>query len=168
MAVNGMIDLMSLVALAFGILFGLWCFGGQRLEWLFTMFHSSVFSTKKGFYNLYDLVDDEVSFEWYKSHNDGIKKYADYLKLHADARDSAYGTFKGMYDAITKSYVTRIVPISLVPAILFWSNWYYYLAGVAGVLILLIAREVARNGMRPGFYQRLVIFTTLSTYAKKK
>lgn len=163
-----MIDLMSIVALVVGILFGLWCFGGQRTGWLFTIFHSSIFSTKKGFYNLYDVSDDEVSYEWYVGHNDGIKKYADYLKLHADARESAYDTFKGMYDAIIKSFVTRILPISIAPAILFWSNWYIYLIGVVTGLGLLVAYEVAKYGVRPGFYQRLVIYATLNTYAKKK
>ncbi|MGK2896248.1 MAG: hypothetical protein ACSLEY_01410 [Candidatus Saccharimonadales bacterium] len=89
-----MIELMSIIALIVGLLIGSWCFGGQRLNWLFTIFNSSAFSTKKGFYNLYDIVDDEVSFEWYKNHNDEIKKYADYLKLHADARESAYKIFE--------------------------------------------------------------------------
>jgi hypothetical protein len=159
---------MSIVALAIGILFGLWCFGGQRTGWLFTIFHSSIFSTKKGFYNLYDVSDDEVSYEWYSGHNDGIKKYADYLKLHADARESAYDTFKGMYDAIVKSFLIRILPISITPAILFWSNWYLYIIGVFASVGLLVVYEIAKYGVRPGFYQRLVIYTTLSTYAKKK
>lgn len=112
--------------------------------------------------------DDEVSFKWYKDHNSGVKKYADYLRLHADARESAYGTFKGMYDAIVKSYTTRILPIALAPALLFWSNWYFYLIGVSGMLVVLVIYEIVRNGIRPGFYQRLVIYATLSTYANKK
>lgn len=163
-----MIEIMSIVALVVGILFGLWWFGGHKISWLFTIFHSSVFSTKKGFYNLYDMADDEISYKWYTDHNSGIKKYADYLKLHADARSSAYATFKETYDALVKSFVTRIVPIALVPAILFWSNWYFYLMGVATAFIALVAYEVVNNGVRPGFYQRLVVYTTLGTYAKKK
>jgi len=163
-----MIETMSIVALVVGILFGLWCFGGQKISWLFTILHSSVFSTKKGFYDLYDMADDDVSYKWYTDHNRGIKKYADYLKLHAEARSSAYTTFKETYDVLVKSFLTRILPIALAPAVLFWSNWYFYLIGIAVTFIVLVAYEVAKNGVRPGFYQRLVVYTTLSTYAKKK
>lgn len=161
-----MIDLMSIVALIVGILFGYWCFGRQTISWLFVILHTAAFSSKKGFYNLYDMADDEVSFKWYIDHNGSIKKYADYLKLHADARSSAYTTFKSTYDTLKRSLVFQILPIALAPAILFWSNWYFYLLGVALVLVGLVAYEVAKNGFRPGFYQRLAIYTTLSTYAK--
>lgn len=161
-----MIELMSIVALVVGILFGLWCFGRQSISWLFIILHTTAFSSKKGFYNLYDMADDEVSFKWYIGHNSSIKKYADYLKLHAGARASAYRTFKSTYGALKKSLFFRIMPIALAPAILFWSNWYFYLLGVTLSLIGLIAYEVLRNGFRPGFYQRIAIYTTLSTYAK--
>ncbi len=162
-----MIDLMSIVALIVGILFGLWCSGKQTISWFFVILHTAAFSSKKGFYNLYDMADDEVSFKWYVDHNSSIKKYADYLKLHADARSSAYTSFRSTYDALKRSLVLRILPIAIAPAILFWSNWYFYLLGVAVVLAGLVAYELANNGFRPGFYQRLAIYTTLSAYAKK-
>jgi len=163
-----MIEIMSIVALVVGILFGLWCFGGQKISWLFIMFHSSVFSTKNSFYNLYDMADDEVAYKRYTDHNSGIKKYADYLKLHADARSSAYTTFKETYDELVKSFVTRIVPIALLPAILFWSNWYLYLLGVSIAVVGLILYEIVKNGFRPGFYQRLVVYTAMNTFSKSK
>ncbi len=117
---------------------------------------------------MYDMADDEVSYKWFLDHKSGVKTYADYLKLHADARTSAYKTFKKTHDALVKSLVFRIVPISLAPAVLFWSNWYFYLFGVVIILVGLIVSEVIKNGIRPGFYQRLVIYTALSTYAKNK
>jgi hypothetical protein len=161
-----MIELMSIVALIVGILFGLWCFGQQTVSWLFIILHTAAFSSKKGFYDLYDMADDEVSFKWYIDHNDSIKKYADYLKLHADARDSAYRTFKSTYGALKKSLFFRTIPIAIAPAVLFWSNWYFYLLGVVLALVGLVVYEVVKNGFRPGFYQRTTIYTTLSTYAK--
>jgi hypothetical protein len=161
-----MINLMNIVALIVGILFGYWCFGKQTVSWIFVILHTAAFSSKNGFNNLYDMADDKVSYEWYIAHNKDVKTYADYLKLHADARPSAYETFKNTYDALKRSLVFRILPIALSPAILFWSNWYFYLIGVAITAIGLIAYEIAKNGFRPGFYQRLAIYTTLSTYAK--
>lgn len=163
-----MIEIMSIVALVVGIVFGFWCFGRQTTSWLFVILHTSAFSTKKGFYDLYDMADDEVSFKFYKDHNADISKYADYLKMHAAARPSAYKTFRKTYTALTKSLFTRILPLALVPAIIFWSNWYFYLAGVAITLICLVAYEIFKHGVRPGFYQRLIVFTVLNTYSKSQ
>lgn len=162
-----MIEIMSIVALVVGILFGFWCFR-EAVSWLFVILHTSAFSSKKGFYDLYDMADDEVSFKFYRDHNKGIRKYADYLKIHAAARPSAYKTFRKTYDALMKSIFTRILPIALIPAIVFWSNWYFYLAGVVIMLIGFVAYELSKHGFRPGFYQRLVVFTVLNTYSKDK
>lgn len=160
-----MIEVMNIVALVIGALFGLWCFGWRgTISWIFVIFHSSAFSTKQGFYNLYDAADDELSYKRFLAHGSGIKTYADYLKLHADARMSAYEVFKETYDTLVKSLVFHIVPIALVPTVLFWSNWYFYLIGVAIILTGLIVSEVIKNGIRPGFYQRMVIYETLRAY----
>ena len=163
-----MINLMNIVAIIVGILFGYWCFGKQTVSWILIIFHTAAFSSKKGFYSLYDMADDEVSFNWYTDHNDNIKTYADYLKLHADARSSAYKTFKSTYDILKKSLAFKILPSSLAPAVLFWSNWYLYFLGVIIALAVPVAYELVVNGFRPGFYQRLAIYTTLSTYADSK
>lgn len=162
-----MIEIMSIVALVVGILFGFWCFR-ETVSWLFVILHTSAFSTKEGFYDLYDMADDEVTFKYYGDHNKDIWKYADYLKLHAAARPSAYKTFRNTYNAITKSIFTRTLPIALAPAIIFWSNWYFYMTGIAITLVCLVAYELFRYGFRPGFYQRLVVYTVLSTYSKDK
>lgn len=163
-----MIDLMSIIVLVIGILFGFWCFGRQVVDWLFTILHTSAFSTKKGFYDLYDMADDKVSYKFYKDHNKDVQKYADYLKLHAEARPAAYKTFRSTYDALTKSLFFRTLPVALAPAILFWSNWYFYLLGVFTAFACLVVYEISKNGLRPGFYQRLVVFTVLNTYCKTK
>lgn len=162
-----MIEIMSIVALVVGLLFGFWCFR-ETVSWLFVILHTSAFSTKEGFYNLYDMADDEVSFKFYGDHNKEIRKYADYLKVHAAARPSAYKTFRKTYEALIKSIFTRTLPIALAPAILFWSNWYFYLAGVAIMLTCFVAYELSKHGFRPGFYQRLVVYTVLNTYSKDK
>ena len=161
-----MISIVSIIALVVGVLFGLWCFDRQAISWLFILLHTSNFSSKASFYELYDRADDEVSFEWYKDHNKNIKKYADYLKLHADARESAYATFQRTSSSLKKSLLFRVIPIAVAPAIIFWSNWYFYLLGVGIIFVILVGYEVARHGFRPGFYQRLVVYTLLNTYVK--
>lgn len=163
-----MLEVMSYVVITVGILFGVWSFGRQSVSWLFVLLHTSAYSSQKGFYNLYDMADDEVSFKFYKDHNKDIEKYSDYLKIHADARSTAYKTFKHTYNALIRSIFFRILPIALTPAILFWSNWYFYLIGVFTAFISLVLYEIAKNGIRPGFYQRLVVFMILNTYSKTK
>ena len=58
-----MISIVNIIALVVGVLFGLWCFGRQAISWLFILLHTSNFSSKASFYELYDRADDEVSFE---------------------------------------------------------------------------------------------------------
>lgn len=161
-----MMSVVSTIALVVGVLFGLWCFGRQAVSWLLILVHTSMINSKASFYELYDRADDEVSFEWYKDHNKDTKKYADYLKLHADARESAYASFERTSRSLKKSLLLRVVPIALAPAIIFWTNWYFYLAGIGIIFVMLVGYEVARHGFRPGFYQRLVIYTILNTYTK--
>lgn len=163
-----MMSAVNIIAVIAGLLIGLWCYGRQATSWLFIIVHMSPFSSKADFYELYDRADDETSFRWYKDHNGSIVKYADYLKLHADARPSAYGLFKSTYDTLKRSLFFRIVPISLLPAIIFWTHWYFYLIGVVTSLIILISYEITKHGVRPGFYQRLAVYTVLNTHAKKK
>lgn len=162
-----MINTMEIIAIVAGVLVGLWRYGRQAISWLFIIVYSLAFSSKTSFYELYDRADDELSFEWYKDHNKNIRKYADYLKLHADARSSAFGSFRKTNEALKRSLLFRVIPISLLPAILFWTNWYLYLIGVVVIVVVLVSYELARHGVRPGFYQRLVVFTILSTYAEK-
>jgi hypothetical protein len=164
-----MIETMNIVALVIGALFGLWCLGRRdTISWIFVIFHSSAFSTKQGFYNLYDAADDELSYKRFLAHESEIETYVDYLKLHADARTSAYAIFKETYGSLVKSVAFRILPIVLAPAALFWSNWYFYLIGVATILTGLVVGEVIKNGIRPGFYQRLVVFDALRARHKRK
>lgn len=156
----------SVIALVAGILFGFWCFGRQAISWLFILVHTAVFSSEDTFYKLYDQADDEVSFEWYKDHNKGIKEYTDYLKLHSDARESAYELFQSTYSSLKRSLLFRVFPLALAPTVLFWSNWHFYLIGVGVILIAFVGYEIAQHGFRPGFYQRLVIYTILNRYTK--
>lgn len=160
-----MIGLMAILAVIVGILVGLFCYSRQTISWILIVLHTAAFRSKQNFYQLYDAADDETSFKFYRTHNKTIEKYADYLKLHAKARDSAYGVYQNTIRGLKKSLV-KVFLISLVPSALFWSNWHYYLLGVVIVLVALILREIVKNGTRPGYYQRLAVFNVLNTYAK--
>ncbi len=61
---------------------------------------------------------------------------------------------------------TRVTPITLLPAILFWSNWYFYIAGllVAFVVLMLCAVIVKPRGA--GARKRLMVFAVMRDYLK--
>lgn len=163
-----MIESMDLVALAIGILFGLLIFRKSTIDWILMLLHAGAFSNERNFYGLYDKLDDEESARMYKDHDKSVTKYADYLKLHAAARSSAYKTFGEMRKNLIRSLLLKVIPISLTPAVLFWNHWYFYVIGVAIALVIALAGELLRYGYRPAAKQRSVIFTTLSSYSKKE
>lgn len=156
---------MAILGVIVGIFIGLYCYGRQTISWILIVLHTAAFNSKLNFYLLYDAADDETSFKFYKAHNATIKNYSDYLKLHATAHDPAYEIYHNTIRGLKRS-ILKIVFISLAPAVLFWSNWHYYLIGVVMIFVVLVLREVVKNGTRPGFYQRLVIFTVLNTFNK--
>lgn len=157
---------MVTITVIVGILFGLWCYGRQAISWAFILFHTAAFGSRQDFYNLYDAADDETSFKWYRAHNQSVKKYADYIRLHSDAHDASYKIYQNTVRSLKRSMLVKIMPISLLPTVLFWTNWYYYIIGVVLAIVYLVIYELVRNGLRARFYQRLVIFTVLNTYSK--
>jgi len=162
-----MIGIMNIIALIIGIAVGVGFFHGKEITWLFITLYMAAFNSKEKFYDLYDVTDDELSFAWYVDHNADVSNYADYLKLHSEARPSAYKTFNRMYKSLKRMLLWNI-PIILAPAILFWSNWYFYLAGVAMAFIGFVAYDFAKNSFELNYYQRVVIFSMLSIYHKNK
>lgn len=163
-----MIESMDIVALVIGILFSLLIFRKSTIDRILVLLHTGAFSNKRNFYGLYDKLDDEDSARMYKDHDKSVTKYADYLKLHAAARSSAYKTFGEIRKNLVRSLLFKVIPVSLIPAILFWNYWYFYVIGVLITLAIALTSELLRHGYRPVAKQRAIIFTTLSLYLKKK
>lgn len=62
--------------------------------------------------------------------------------------------------------LVRVLPITLLPAILFWSNWYYYIGGtlIAFTVLALYAIIVKPRGA--GARKRLMVFAVMRDYLK--
>ncbi len=163
-----MIDSMEYLALGVGVLFGLvYLQLSQAIDWILVVLHYMLFRSKENFYGLYDNTEQESVYEHLKyTETLDVRDYADYLRLHQAARPSAYKRFRKYYDALVKVLLVRVAPITLLPAILFWSNWYYY---VEGLLIAFIVPALYAILVKPrgaGARKRLMVFAVMRDYLK--
>ena len=163
-----MIDSMEYLALSAGVLFGLaYLHFSQAIDWILVVLHYAFFRSKDSFYGLYDNTEQESVYEHLKyTETLDVKDYADYLRLHQAARPSAYKRFRKYYDALVKVLLVRVAPITLLPAILFWSNWYYYVEGLLIAFIVLALYAVLVKPRGAGARKRLMVFAVMRDYLK--
>lgn len=163
-----MIDSMEYLALSAGVLFGLaYLHFSQAIDWILVVLHYMFFRSKENFYGLYDNTEQESVYEHLKyTETLDVKDYADYLRLHQAARPSAYKRFRKYYDALVKVLLVRVAPITLLPAILFWSNWYYYVEGLLIAFIVLALYAILVKPRGAGARKRLMVFAVMRDYLK--
>lgn len=163
-----MIDSMEYLALGVGVLFGLvYLQLSQAIDWILVVLHYMFFRSKENFYGLYDNTEQESVYEHLKyTETLDVRDYADYLRLHQAARPSAYKRFRKYYDALVKVLLVRVAPITLLPAILFWSNWYYYVKGLLIAFIILALYAIIVKPRGAGARKRLMVFAVMRDYLK--
>lgn len=163
-----MIDSMEYLALGVGVLFGLvYLQLSQAIDWILVVLHYMFFRSKENFYGLYDNTEQESVYEHLKyTETLDVRDYADYLRLHQAARPSAYKRFRKYYDALVKVLLVRVAPITLLPAILFWSNWYYYVEGLLIAFIVLALYAIIVKPRGAGARKRLMVFAVMRDYLK--
>ena len=163
-----MIDSMEYLALGVGVLFGLvYLQLSQAIDWILVVLHYMFFRSKENFYGLYDNTEQESVYEHLKyTETLDVRDYADYLRLHQAARPSAYKRFRKYYDALVKVLLVRVAPITLLPAILFWSNWYYYVEGLLIAFIVLALYAILVKPRGAGARKRLMVFAVMRDYLK--
>ena len=163
-----MIDSMEYLALGAGFTFGLLYLQlSQAIDWILIVIHYAFFRSKESFYGLYDNTEQESVYEHLKyTETIVVKDYADYLRVHQAVRPSAYKRFRRYYDTLVRVILVRVLPITLLPAILFWSNWYYYIGGIliAFTVLALYAIIVKPRGAGPR--KRLMVFAVMRDYLK--
>ena len=163
-----MIDSMEYLALGIGSLFGLvYLQLSQAIDWILVVLHYMFYRSKESFYGLYDNTEQESVYEHLEyTETLDVKSYADYLRIHQAARPSAYERFRKYYDTLVKVLAVRVAPITLLPAILFWSNWYYYIGGLLMALVVLTLYAVVVKPQGAGARKRLMVFAVMRDYLK--
>lgn len=126
--------------------------------------------SKASWLRLYDkAANDEDMYERLKIIRSGaVRSFKDYAKLHKDARESSYDRFRHYYNAPVKLVLLRIIPIMLLPAILFWSNWYFYITGSVFVALALVLYEIIVKTDTIGARRRVLVLSTMLDYLKDK
>lgn len=160
-----MMESMEWLAIGAGALIG-YIFLSTNVDYFLIVLYYALFKSRIGFDAMYDTADDEATYKYFKSKVKYFNTYADYLRIHKAAQPSSFKRFRRYYDALVEMLLTRIAPIVLLPAVIFWSDWYYYLVGVLAVLIGLIGYKRFVRRSRVGMYQRLMVLAVLCDYIK--
>ena len=163
-----MIGSMEYLGLSAGVLFGLvYLHFSQAIDWILVVLHYAFFRSKDSFYGLYDNTEQESVYEHLKyTETIAVKDYADYLRIHQSARPSAYKRFRKYYDTLLRVILVRVLPITLLPAILFWSNWYYYIGGILIAFTVLAFYAIIVKPRGAGARKRLMVFAVMRDYLK--
>ena len=156
---------MEFIALVIGIIIGLYWFRGTA-EYMLILFYLLPFQTKEKFEWLYDHADDEVTYEFIGDSLEGVEKYSDFYRLHQAARPSSFKNSQKYYTGLKSIFFSPKPLLILVPAILFWTNWYLYLFGVLLSLIVIMLYKLVKDGQQAGFYQRLIVLLVIENYQK--
>lgn len=144
-----MIGLMTFIALLAGLLLGFWMF--YRNSGLYMSVFVYLFDTsKQKFMAIYDLMDDERFYKFMILED--IETYADYLRLHEAAKKTVYKRFKRQLVSVRRTSLRHALMGITLPALIFWSNWYWYVIGftVAALIFIAYARIVLNRGR--GYY----------------
>lgn len=158
-----MIYLMEYIAIISGVLIGRFVFR-KFINVLIAIIIFIPYYSKNRFDYLYSLADDRTTYQAFG--NATIKRYVDYVRIHETSKPLAYKYFMHHYTEIVKVIAIKIAPLALLPAILFWVYWYWYVLGVVATVILSILYKiyVDKNGI--GFYQKSMIFMVINDYMK--
>jgi hypothetical protein len=159
---------MELLAIATGMIVCWIVLADRRIDFVLILFYFVHVRSRGAFEALYENADDEATFSLNNHSELDIKTYADYLRLHQAVSQTAYSRFLGFYDKLVRLLLIRMLPVLLLPAILFWSRWYFYLLGtlVAGGIIVIYKTFIVRR--KVGFYQRMLIGAILANYQKEQ
>lgn len=119
----------------------------DKLELIVTALAGYKHRSEDDFFIFYDLMSEgvpEVFIDTIK--HPKIKTKASFYKLHDKARSDIYEHFCYYRSQATKDLMLRVLPVILLPALLFWEYSGYYLMGVVlAVTVLVLHRLLVKE-----------------------
>lgn len=160
---------MDLIAAGAGVVVSYLVFRNKGIDRILMFLYYLPYHREREFYELYDLVDDEATFTLHSSPELlNLETYADYLHLHKAGRKTAYKRFRYFYNELTELILTRTFPLWLLPAVLFWSYWYWYVLTDVACFVICVAYRSVVSRRTLGYYQRTIIGSVLHNYQKEQ
>jgi hypothetical protein len=137
-------DYLAYVALAVGVVITLSRLViKDKLDEIIVVIEGWQHRKEEDFYVFYDLMSEGVYQFFIDTIKDPkIKTKEQFYNLHDSARSAMYGIFSHYRVNATKDVIYRVLPLILLPAILFWSYWYFYIIGVVLATVLLIVYKI--------------------------
>lgn len=163
-----MINAMGYIAFFSGVLMGLiYLRRPKTFDWIIMYFVFYKYRNRKKFYRLFDQLKNEIVMEYIED-NGLVHNYSDYVNIHKELRSTAYQKAMYYYGQIAVMVLFRIFPICLLPAVMFLSNWYLYVAGVLLIALFVALYVFTVEPKRLTMRRDVVIITVINEYIKDK
>jgi hypothetical protein len=156
-------DILDTFAVLLGIIVGLWL-AYSLTDFLLLVFYHRIFTDEDRYLVFYDHMDSETDYKKLRGTKHVLKSYADFLRLHQKARSQSYLLMKENIKSIRKLSITRYGVFALIPALLFWRRWGYFLLPVIAIQLgyLLYKRYIEKRSVV--FYAMLMQTMVLTEY----
>jgi len=163
-----MIINMEYVAFFSGVLMGLAYLSRPKIfDWVIMYFVFYRYRNRKRFYSLFDKLKNKIVKEYIED-NGLIHNYSDYINIHKELRPSAYDKAMYYYGQMAIRVVLRILPICLLPAIIFLSNWYMYIFGILLIASLRFFYTLMIEPKKFTMRRDIVIIAIINDFIKDK
>lgn len=158
--------LVYIAIVAGGIVSFLRLFIDDKLDELMIVIGCLPFRSRRKFDELYEFIDNDFMHDYFIKviNSKKIKTYSDYSHLRDKAQPTMYKRFVRFHDEFSKDLLLRVAPIILLPAVVFWAYWYYYLLGAVALTVAMAFYKgfVHEEGL--GYYQYLVLSLSFRDY----
>ena len=163
-----MINTMEYIALLSGVLISSAClYYKKNYNWVIMYFVFYKYRNTEKFYSLFDQIKKEIIVEYIEISNMPHKP-SDYTKIIKELRPDAHKQAMAYYGNIASIVIFRIMPICLLPAIIFLSNWYAYLAGVLMIILFMISYLIIIKPESVKMYRETVIGAVINEFIRDK
>jgi hypothetical protein len=163
-----MINVMGYVALFSGILIGLAYLSRPKIfDWVIMYVVFYKYRDRKRFYSLFDKLKNKIVTEYIEDHG-FVHNYSEYVNIHKELRPSAYDKAMYYFGQVAVMVILRILPICLLPAIIFLSNWYMYMAGILLIVLLKILYILIVEPKKFTMRRDIVVIAIINDFIKDK
>lgn len=124
---------------------------GSKFDEILVVIRSVQFFNRSKFEAYYSIIDgksirgrnpDFIPIHMIYLQKHGlINSYEEYTALYKEAKPRIYDIFRAYLVNVIKDVTLRVLPVVLLPAVLFWRCWYFYVAGVTLYFVYMLITD---------------------------